>query len=62
MANKVIVIFKTEKELKALDTIRALTFCRSNKTGILRMVESYNKIMTECSDLRTALQKMQDTK
>lgn len=54
---KVIVVFETEKELRALDTIRAITFCRSNKKGILRMAESYNELMKECSDLKTANQK-----
>lgn len=52
MNHKTTIVFQTEEELRALDRIKALTFCRSGKTAILRMVESYDAIVRECSELR----------
>ena len=52
MNHKTTIVFQTEEELRALDKIKALTFCRSGKTAILRMIESYDAIVRECSELR----------
>lgn len=54
-----VLTFSTKAELRLIETIKALTFCRSSKTAILRIAESYDKIMKECSDLKRELREHQ---
>lgn len=46
--------FVTPKEREALIKIQALTLARSPKTAILRMIESYDALVHECAESKTA--------
>lgn len=52
--NKVTIIFTTPEELAALDLIKAITFSRSHKKGIMQMIKTYDALSKECSELKAA--------
>ncbi len=52
--NKITISFSTPEEIASLDLIKAITFARSHKKGILQMIKTYDALSKECSALKAA--------
>ena len=55
--NKVTITFSTPEEIAPLNLIKGIPFSRSNKTAIMQMVETYDALSKECSNLKAASHK-----
>ena len=55
--NKVTITFSTPEEIATLNLIKGITFSRSYKKAIMQMVETYDALSKECSNLKAASHK-----
>lgn len=53
--NKVTITFSTPEEIATLNLIKGITFSRSYKKAIMQMVETYDALSKECSNLKQRL-------